>query len=1588
MKLKRLYALLLFFAVSIAAFPQGIIVNELSNGPSGLKEYYEFLVVGPPCTTVDLRNWIFDDNNGDFAPGGVPGLGVGIAQGHVRFKNIANWAAVPVGSIIVVYNENDKNPAITQPDDSTDSNGDCVYILPGNNSFLERCDATPNNTSAAYSPCTYIASVYFVVSLRNGGDAGQTRMPNGAYFHGISFGDIAGGPDNLLINAGSGSGNYYYFNNGNYTNVANFSFGAVSGGGETPGAANNAANQQFIDSLKNDTTLINIGNDTIFCIGGSLTLDAGAGFTTYLWSTGETTQAIAVDTTGTYWVNASNISGCSSCIASDTINVTVSPLPIAATVATNITCNGLCDGAINLTITSGTSPFSYSWSNSATIEDISSLCVGTYNITVTDSVGCTTTTSDAISQPIALAASTVPTNALCNTSCDGAIALTVSGGTTSYSYNWSNSATTQNISSLCAGNYTVTVTDANSCTTTVSGSITAPTALVLSTGSTNATCGSSNGTAIVGVSGGTTSYSYLWNDFASQTTATATGLASGMYNVTVTDANSCTAIDNIFVNNDVPISSMTAASDATCSTSCDGTATVSPSGGLTPYAYIWDNGESTATATGLCAGLHTVTVTDANNCISTSDTTINVPVALTTSIIGTDVSCFFGSNGLADLTVSGGITPYSYSWSNGVTAQDISNVSNGTYIVTVTDTNNCAISDTVIINQPSVIILTTSVTDATCGLSDGIATVILSGGTSPYSYLWNNSQTDSIASGLAAGAYTVTITDANFCTAVTTAAVSNLGAGTATISSSSNPSCYGGNNGAVTVSISGSATPFSYSWSSGATDSTAAGLLAGTHNITVTDSTGCAATASVTLIDPNPITAIVTTSDAPCNSNCDGTTTVNASGGTSPYTYLWNDPNSQTDTTATGLCQGDYTVFITDANGCVASQTDTVIEPALLSLVFGSFDATCYATCDGQGLVVPSGGTVVGTYTYDWQPIGIIGNFPAVTTFCAGNYTLTITDDNGCTTDTSFTINAPNDFTVYTSATTSNCGQADGTASVDSVLGGTGGVSYQWDVTAASQTTATAFNLTNGAYCVTITDANNCDTSVCVTVSNVSGPTVSATSASTTCNGTCDGSVSASATGGLSPYNYQWSNGTSIGLCTGTYAVTVTDANNCTDTVSITVPEPQPVIATVSNDTTICAGDAAVISAAATGGSGAPYFFFWDNSLPGNGPHTVSPTINTCYTVYASDANACQSPPDTVCIALNAPLSITAVASPVVICAGDSVNLNATAIGGLTPYSYIWDNGSTDQSTTVYPSGNNPDSIIYTVTATDGCSPDVTDAVTITFYTTPNVGFILDSTYGCEPYTVTFINQTTNADSCIWDLGNGNTIIDCNSFDYTYSSAGTYYVNLTVFNSNGCEGTNAVAGEIVVNANPLANFNFSPESTTILNPFFDFFDFSSSDVVDWLWTFYNTNGSTILGNDTAQNPTFEFPEDTGTYQVNLLITNAAGCTDDITLSVIIEGEFIIFIPNAFSPNGDGKNDEFFPEGIGIDPSDYTFYIFNRWGDLIFESHQPSKGWNGIAHELGGTEVVQDGVYVWKLKVKAETTKEKNQEYVGHVTLLK
>ncbi|MGL4597059.1 MAG: T9SS type A sorting domain-containing protein, partial [Bacteroidia bacterium] len=448
-------------------------------------------------------------------------------------------------------------------------------------------------------------------------------------------------------------------------------------------------------------------------------------------------------------------------------NITIGggiPIVLSST-PTNLTCPSGNTGAVDLAVSGGNPGFTYAWNNSATTQDISGLTAGSYSVTVTDAIGCTATHSVTLTEPPAFNMSSVGTDALCNGTSTGSINLSVSGATPGYSFLWSNSAATEDVSGLASGTYSVVVTDANNCTSSLTGiTINEPPAVTASITSTDVLCaGGNSGMASVAASGGVGSFTYLWTP-SNATNDSISGLSIGTYTCVVTDGNGCSNTQTVTLSEPTALFATTSFSMVSCNGGNNGSGAFLVGGGTPAYTYLWSNGDTTASLSSLSAGTYSCTATDANGCTILDSLIINEPLPLLSFTNNTVVSCNGACDGTAFINVTGGTMPYTYLWTNNATNDTINGLCAGMYFCTVTDSNGCVQMDSALVTEPDVLGLSGIASNTTmCSGTDGAVDLSVTGGSPFYTFSWSNQAATEDVFNLGAGSYAVSVVDANGC---------------------------------------------------------------------------------------------------------------------------------------------------------------------------------------------------------------------------------------------------------------------------------------------------------------------------------------------------------------------------------------------------------------------------------------------------------------------------------------------------------------------------------------------------------------------------------------------------------------------------------------------------------------------------------------------------------------------------------------------------------------------------------------------------------------------------------------------------------
>jgi gliding motility-associated-like protein len=1268
----------------------------------------------------------------------------------------------------------------------------------------------------------------------------------------------------------------------------------------------------------------------------------------YAWNVGGSTQVKSNLTAGTYTVTVTDTRGCS-VTHSSTLS---QPAQVVVTAnATNITCNGLNNGSISVSVSGAPSPLNFVWNDGASTQNRSNLSVGSYTVSVTDNNGCVNIASATITQPLAIQIAETHTNAGCSGAGTGSINLSVTGGTAPFSYIWSNGATSQNISNITAGSYSVTVSDANSCSAVKVVTVGQVAAVTASASHTNVSCAAgTNGTITVLVATGTAPYNFIWNDNA--TTQNRTLLAAGTYSVTITDANNCSAVTTATITEPSALILSYTKQDATCYNAANGSIDLTVTGGTGAYLYSWSNNAQTQDVFSLQAGNYTVTVTDANNCIASTSITITQPNAVSVSTNAVPATCYNTSTASITASATGGTGNYQYNWSNGVNAATLNNIPAGNYTVSVTDANGCSAVVNASVGQASLITIVETVTDVFCyGDNHGSITISATGGAGNYSYLWNTGSNAAGISNLTAATYAVTVTDTNGCTSAKNITVTQPSAIQLT-TSVTHAACNGTNTGAIDLSVIGGTGSYQYVWNTGATTQDLTNIPAGTYDVVVTDNNNCAATASVIINEAPALQLTLTTTHITCFGLNNGSITANPSGGSplngTTYFYQWS--NSETTPAISSLAANIYTVTVTDAANCSATATDTIQEPTAISISETVMNANCHGSSDGAISITTNGG--VGPYSYKWSNLATT---PHIQNIPAGIYSVDVKDANNCNASKSVTVTEPSAITIGETHTNYACSATKGSINI-TVNGGTANYSYLWN---DGITTATRTQLNAGSYTVTITDAHSCTAFATVVIGTIPALNTSINKHDVTCYSGSNGFVDLTVNGGLPPYNYIWNTGAQTqdlqNLVAGVYDVIIHDANNCAAQTSVTISQPAAIIAATTVTNVSCyAQTTGVVDLTVSGGI-SPYSYLWSN---GKNTQDLTGVSAGTYTVTITDAANCQIVAGNITIVQPQPITATATITSES-CHGNDGAVTLSVNGGNAPYTYAWNNTTANNTITGKAAG------VYAVTVTDSKGCAMSGTYTIPRDAPLTVQSVIQNT-SCPEVSngAVFLNVTGGAPGYNFNWSNGETAQSLQQL-----AQGFYVVTVTdAKNCTAVESFNITYNYLLdVNAgedkNIIAGQSVSLSATTNVD---------HGNVFNW-------TPSENIQCHTCANTTANPPL---TTQFVIEVTDANGCHAVDSVLVNVQGITPLYIPNAFTPNGDGNNDVFHAYGDDASLRYFELTIFNRWGEKVFESNNLRESWDGTYQG----EASPNGVYVYI--AKAVYLDGSTKDYKGSITIIR
>lgn len=1290
----------------------------------------------------------------------------------------------------------------------------------------------------------------------------------------LCFGTATG---NIVLNSSGGTQPYtYLWSNGKKTkdNQA-IPIGVYSV--EVTDAHQCKTSQANIE-IQQPAAALGIANSVIHNLSGFETNDGtievtpsgGTAPYTYSWIKSGNSTVISTQnatnhlTAGSYQVTITDKNGCEF-IQSFSVSQPDKLLLTIEQTAHNL-CYNDTNGALHAKAVGGVKPYRYNWyalSNSAislgNSIDLENIASGSYGLTVTDANNISTSSEITIIQPEDLTVTATVTDVLCFGEKTGSIAVNVSGGTGNYSYIWSNKGTSNTISNLYKGTYTLAVTDANSCKLTKTYTINEPSAALAISNSVITKplgFGLSNGTITVSVSGGAAGYNYVWynssNTILAETSNALTNCKAGKYKLKVTDANNC-SLETVFEVEETPAIEINIEETSISCKGEKGVLKATATGGFLAlgqsYLYKWFNSadvevSASAEYTGN-AGTYYVIVTDSNGIEMRKNYILTEPTLLTISTDATtNVLCYGEHTGAITLTVIGGTGSYNFSWSNSAVSQNLTSLKAGDYSVTITDENGCWLSKKYTISEPEVYDFTSvSLVRPSGNNADGSIAIKIRGGLAPYSYKWTNengsiitdltnvNSTSNTASALPAGTYTIAVTDAIGCILEKTYNLANPGELIATIVLKKPVSCFGGNNAEIEAVTVGGVGGNTYTWYDAKTNTkvgTNAILLSnvskGSYYLIVNNAEGLSEKSETLVVsEPEPVTVTYTVKNLSCFEKNDGSIVLNGSGGTNSYEYrlkkdtnpfgTWTAFNATTKTELNNLTKGLYQIQVRDTNQCTYNENNTiktitinVSQPNALTIASKTIsEVSGFGLSNGSVTVQINGGTV--PYHFAWvneKGVAQNSNSNLLSNIPFGNYTVSVTDSQQCFISESYVVNQPKLLEVSLSVQ-------------NNIL----------------------------------------------------------------CHGDKNGSLRATASGGVpfasaASYLYTWykqGNPTILGnqknldlLETGNYYVIITDKNgNQTQSSIYNLTEPESLTASLSNSYTRCGTENDWTITTKVQGGTIPYKYSWNTGDTSSSIANIKPGN---YLVFITDANGCKIMENNKIIAPKT-LDVQAAVTPLNCADACNAAIDLTLTGGVAPYAIHWNTGNTTPSITNLCSGN------YSVNVSDqkGCQISLD-------YTIKNPTPLVVNLGGNKTLCN---NQVHHLDITIpeagaqynWTSNNGFT---SNLSKITLKDAGIYTAKVT--NSFGCVGTSSIE---IFKSNVGINSQFLITSQAFANEEIILINTSNpySEVVEWIIP----RGAEIV-KKTTDAIIIRFIQ-AGAYEITLR-TFQGDCYQDYTKPVVVD----------------------------------------------------------------------------------------------------
>ncbi|MGK0364187.1 MAG: gliding motility-associated-like protein [Saprospiraceae bacterium] len=1284
---------------------------------------------------------------------------------------------------------------------------------------------------------------------------------------------------------------------------------------------------------------------------------------TYNWSNGQNGATNSGLSAGSYSLNVSDATGAS---ISDSVTVTASEVLIASVDFDGDVCAAYTTGSLSGSVIGGTPPYSYLWSNGGTESNIDGLAPGGYYLTVSDANACETVAFYEVTAAFSVDVSTL--DIVCNDFCDASAQANITGGTAPYTYIWNTGMTGSVAFPLPVGNYCVTATDGNGCVATDCGTIVEPPAIETSIILTGDCDGNSDISATVTVTGGVPEYTINWNNGA--TGNSISGLqALTNYSVTITDANGCVDVESITTGSLSQLSITVSSENETCAGENDGSSTIIPGGGVAPYIITWSTGSNSETINDLAPGNYDVTVNDINGCTGIQTVIVAEGTTVYVSTETTASACGDNGTGSISLVPSGGMAPYFFIYEDGIgnpMSGQVSNLTAGTYNVTVGDAEGCTDITQVNVEAGVNIDLSTSSIPSDCGdVGTGSILVEPTTGTGPFTYTYENgigNPDSGQVTNLAAGDYNVTVTDDNGCSNATTINVDEISVFTLN-TSTTNASCDDVPDGSAVVSVSSDAAqPVTYIWDNGSEEDNAGDAVAGDYTVTVTDANGCTNIETITVEADNDINADIIITPGDCTGNMISVT-VSAISIANIDSYLYTTNNGDTFMTpvfALDIPVGEMvtiTLLVENAAGCSGESENTFTAASFEPFVPETFEA-----CLGEDLMASASSGVDDTYEWTSDDNIFIGATnianPVINTSTAGQFPaeVTITNAQGCSVIEAVTITISDTEIMPDPALVSSTQDCDGTL-LDFTNANSSADNYEWifdypngEIVPGGAAGSYDF-LEAGVYQVALIPTVSCADTVIIEVEVVE-PQISEFTFETNCE---DGFVvvftdMSSNPGGIT--NWSWDiNGTIYDQQNPSVEFETAGTINAILTVSygddcdITTMQPVEVAPfnppTPTSEMVDCGGGNAM---ELFPNSNTDYDYEWSPAGGLSDPNVPNPTatvtVTTIYMVTITDPETGCTESSEVTVIVPDEL-ISPMLGNISLCQSEDETVDATVAGGVI---YTW---SDDENF------NN----ILSQEAVYGFT--VSEVETIYYILIEDeFGCTISESFTAGVYPINFdfgsIQLICEGDVTTYELPDGLTV-DWGGDDPSDTPIfeEDFFVG-TITNEANCSLQDTLFAEAVIITEGL---EIAADPDTILLG-----DVSELFVTpDDRFTYDWDNGETLNVSD-IHNPTAT-PEETTTYTVT--ITDDDGCEGELDVEVVVENncEPFLYFPNAFTPDADGLNDVLYVEGLSLD--EVFFAIYNRWGEKVYESNDITEGWDGKFND----EVVCPDVYGYYLRVR-------------------